>query len=79
MSLKRRPASARSPYPSQQIRAGSPWKATRSPASRIQRASGSSSGKRSSTARSVAAMSAGSPDSATHRKGPLPSQNNGRM
>ena len=30
-------------------------------------------------ARSVAAMSAGSPDSAAHRNGPLPSQNSGRM
>ena len=39
----------------------------------------SSSGNSSSTARSVAAMSAGSPDRATHRNGPLPSQNSGRM
>ncbi len=61
------------------IRAGRPWNATRSPASRIQRASCSSSGNSSSTARSVAAMSAGSPESATQRNGPLPSQNSGRM
>ena len=61
------------------MRAGRPWKATRSPASRIQRARPSSSGNSSSTARSVAAMSAGSPDRATQRNGPLPSQNSGRM
>ena len=36
-------------------------------------------GNSSSTARSVAAMSAGSPESATQRNGPLPSQNSGRM
>ena len=30
-------------------------------------------------ARSVAAMSAGSPDSAAQRNGPLPSQKSGRM
>ena len=57
------------------MRAGSPWKATRSPARWIQRARPSSSGNSSSTARSVAAMSAGSPDRATQRNGPLPSQN----
>src|ERR1700689_4708581 len=76
--LKRSPSRARSPYPSQQIRAGSPWNAIRSPAAAIHRANGSSSGNSSSTARSVAAMSAGSPDSATQRNGPRPSQNNGR-
>ena len=41
--------------------------------------SGSLSGNRSSTARSVASMSVGSPDSAAQRNGPLPSQNSGRM
>ena len=46
---------------------------------RIHRASGSSSGNSSSTARSVAAMSFGSPDSAAQRNGPLPSQKSGRM
>ena len=46
---------------------------------RIHRLSDSLSGNRSRMARSVAAMSAGSPDSAAHRNGPLPSQNNGRM
>ena len=61
------------------MRAGRPWKDTFSAAIRIQRASDSFSGKRSSTARSVAAMSAGSPDSATQRNGPRPSQNSGRM
>src|ERR1700689_4372925 len=75
---RRGPSRARSPYPSQQIRAGSPWNAIRSPAAAIHRANGSSSGNSSSTARSVAAMSAGSPDSATQRNGPRPSQNNGR-
>ena len=47
------------------MRAGRPWNATRSPAMRIHLAKPSSSGNSSSTARSVAAMSAGSPDSAT--------------
>ena len=61
------------------MRAGSPWNAMRSPAIRIQRARLSSSGNSSSTARSVAAMSSGSPDSATQRNGPFPSQNSGRM
>ena len=61
------------------MRDGSPWKATFSRASRIQRARVSFSGNSSSTASSVAAMSAGSPDSAAHRNGPLPSQNSGRM
>ena len=79
MSLNRAPMRARSPRPSQQMRAGRPWNATRSDAMRIQRASGSLSGNSSSTARSVAPMSAGSPDRATHRNGPLPSQKSGRM
>ena len=48
-------------------------------ASPIQRAMCSWSPNRSRIARSVAWMSAGSPDSATHRNGPLPSQNSGRM
>ena len=61
------------------MRAGSPWKCTFSPAFRIQRASGSLSGNSSRIARSVAAMSAGSPLSAAHRNGPLPSQNSGLM
>ena len=37
------------------------------------------SGNSSRIARSVAAMSAGSPDSAAQRNGPLPSQKSGRM
>ena len=61
------------------MRAGRPWKCTLSCASRIQRASDSFSGNRSSTAWSVRAMSFGSPDSAAQRNGPLPSQNSGRM
>ena len=54
ISLNRSPATSRSPWPSQQIRAGSPWKATFSCAARIQRCSRSLSGNSSSTARSVA-------------------------
>ena len=77
--LNRSPISARSPYSSQQIRAGSPWKRTRSLACRIQRASDSLAGKVSSTARSVVAMSAGSPESAAQRNGPAPLQKRGRM
>ena len=61
------------------MRAGRPWKAIRSPAIWIQRARLSSSGNSSRIARSVAAMSSGSPDSATHLNGPRPSQNSGRM
>ena len=48
-------------------------------ASRIQRQSGSSSANISSAASSVTRMSSGSPDSAAHRNGPLPSQKSGRM
>ena len=77
--LNRSPISARSPYSSQQIRAGRPWNWTRSCACRIQRARLSFSGNVSSTARSVTAMSAGSPDSAAQRNGPAPRQNSGRM
>ena len=79
MSLKRSPARLRSPYPSQQILAGRPWNWTRSPAIRIQRASCSFLGKSSRMARSVAAMSAGSPERAAQRNGPLPSQKSGLM
>ena len=79
ISLNRAPALSRSPYPSQQMRAGSPWNATRSCAALIHLCSRSLSGNRSSTARSVAWMSFGSPDSAAHRNGPLPCVNSGRM
>ena len=48
--LNRRPISARSPYSSQQMRAGSPWNCTRSCACRIQRARASFRGNVSSTA-----------------------------
>ena len=70
--LNRWPISARSPYSSQQIRAGSPWKWIFSRACRIQRASDSLSGNVSSTAWSVTAMSAGSPERAAQRNGPAP-------
>ena len=46
---------------------------------RIHRPSAASAGNRSTTARSVAAMSEGLPESATQRKGPFPSQKSGRM
>ena len=78
-SLNASPAFARSPYPSQQIRAGRPWNGTRDSAISIHRCSPASSGNSSSTARSVRRMSAGSPESAAHRNGPRPSQNWGRM
>jgi hypothetical protein len=54
-------------------RAGSPWNATRRPARRIHRQRCSLFGKVSSTARSVRAMSPGSPESAAQRNGPWPS------
>ena len=79
MSLNFSPATSRSPWPSQQIRAGRPWKAILSRAPRIHFCRRSLSGKRSMTAASVAWMSCGSPESATQRNGPLPSQNSGRM
>jgi hypothetical protein len=52
---------------------------TRSCARAIQRAMCSWSPNKSRMAASVRAMSSGSPESATHRNGPLPSQNKGRM
>ena len=61
------------------MRAGKPWNATLSWAARIQRCRWSLSGNRSITAWSVAWMSLASPESATQRNGPLPSQNSGRM
>ena len=76
-SLKRSPALWREPAPSQQMRAGRPWKWTLSLACWIQRARRSSSGKRSRIASSVAAMSPASPERAAHRNGPLPSQKSG--
>ena len=79
MELNSSPALSRSPAPSQQMRAGSPWKAMRSGASRIHRCRLSLSGNSRRTALSVAWMSAGSPDSAAQRNGPLPAQNSGRM
>src|SRR3989441_1280583 len=78
-SFKAHPKRARSPWPSQQMRAGRPWNATRCCASVIQRRNGSLSGNSSSTRRSVRCSSRGSPDNATQRKGPFPSQNSGRM
>src|SRR5215211_7467628 len=78
-SLIARPARARSPSPSQQIRAGSPWNATRSGASSSQRWSRMSSGKSVRSISSIAAMSAGSPDSAAQRNGPMPRQKSGRI
>ncbi len=61
------------------MRQGRPWKWTFSPAILIQRVTISLSGKASSRAASVTAMSCGSPLSAAQRKGPLPRQNSGRM
>ena len=61
------------------MRAGRPWKCTFSPAIRIHRASASFSGNRSRIGRVGGGDVAGSPDSAAHRNGPLPSQNSGRM
>ena len=69
-SLIARPKRARSPYPSQKMRAGRPWNATRSCAMRIHRHSDGLSANMSSASASVAAMSAASPDNAAHRNGP---------
>ena len=78
-SFNASPNRARSPIPNQQIRAGSPWNCTRCCASVIQRRKCSFSGNSSSTSRSVRCRSLASPDSATQRNGPRPSQNSGRM
>ena len=78
-SLIASPAFARSPKPSQQMRAGSPWKATRPGASSSQRCSSASSGKSSRSMSSIVAMSAGSPERAAQRNGPIPRQKSGRM
>ena len=77
--LNSSPALARSPWPSQQMREGSPWKAIRSGAIASQRCSSGSSGNESISARSMRWISAGSPDSAAQRKGPAPTANSGRM
>ena len=77
-SSKAVPATCRSPYPSQQMRDGSPWPLTFSRANRIHRCSPSSSGNAASTASSVAARSAGSPDRQAQRNGPAPRANSGR-
>ena len=77
-SLSATPNRARSPCPSQQMRAGRPWKWIRSRANVIQRLRCSSCGNISSTSASVRAMSAGSPESAAQRNGPFPSQKSGR-
>src|SRR6184192_4368328 len=54
------------------MRAGRPWKATRDGASSSQRCRSTSPGKSSRSVSSIAAMSAGSPDSAAQRNGPMP-------
>ena len=61
------------------MRAGSPWNATRPGASSSQRWRSTSSGKSAASSRSIASMSAGSPESAAHRNGPMPRQKSGRM
>ncbi len=79
ISLKASPSLWRSPKPTQQMRAGSPWKAIRSPAMSSQFARCASCGISSFTLASVFRMSSGSPESAAQRKGPIPRQNSGRM
>ena len=61
ISLKARPARCRSPRPIQQMRAGRPWKAMRSPAMSSQRCRCASSGNSSFILASVLRMSSGSP------------------
>src|SRR5450759_1770048 len=78
-SLNARPAFSLSPCPIQQMRAGNPWKAIFCCAIFIQRIMPSLCGNNFIITSSVTAMSLGSPLSAAQRKGPLPSQNNGRM
>ena len=78
-SLIASPNCARSPYPSQQMRARQSLEPDALAASSIQRFSISFCGNSSSTRSSVVRMSAGSPESATQRNGPRPSQNSGRM
>ena len=80
MSLNRSPAWSRSPYPSQQMRAGRPWKRT------FSRGQPDPPGQRLVVGEQLedgpvggGDVLAGSPDSAAQRNGPLPSQNSGRM
>ena len=61
------------------MRAGSPWKAIRSPRHADPAREALVVRELVEDRASVAAMSAGSPDSATHLNGPRPSQNSGRM
>src|ERR1039458_9024585 len=61
------------------MRAGKPWKRAFCWASEIQRVRVGLEGNRRQMAWSVAAMSDGSPESATQRNGPRPSQKSGRM
>ena len=79
ISLKARPRRWRWPRPTQQMRAGRPWKAMRSLAMSSQLCRCGSSGISSFTLASVRAMSSGSPESAAQRKGPMPRQKSGRM
>ena len=78
IALNARPARWRWPRPIQQIRAGRPWNLIRAPAMSSQRRSPASSGKSSRILSSVRRMSSGSPESATQRNGPLPTQKSGR-
>ncbi len=79
ISLNISPARCRSPRPIQQMRAGRPWKAIRSCAMSSQRCRWWFSGKSFFIAASVLWMSAGSPESAHQRNGPMPRQKSGRI
>ena len=79
ISLNISPARWRSPRPIQQMRAGRPWKAIRSPAISSQRCRPALSGNSFFIAASVLRMSSGSPVSEAQRNGPMPRQNSGRM
>ena len=68
ISLNANPKRWRSPRPTQQMRAGRPWKAMRCLAISSQLCRCLSCGMSSLTFASVLAMSSGSPESATQRK-----------
>jgi hypothetical protein len=77
--VERRPARWRSPRPSQQMRAGRPWKAMRSPAMSSQRCRCASSGTAPSSSRRSCGCPPGRPTAPPSGTAPCRSQNSGRM
>ena len=77
-SLTARARAERSPYPSQQDRAGRPWAGMWRRARSIHRAISGRSGNIVAARSSATARSLSSPERIIHRKGPMPRLNSGR-